>query len=335
MTKPTKPAKKIDAKLAALEVRAASPAENERRDALCQALADSSPVVVRKAAQLAVEYFCYDTIPAQVEAFERFCGEQAAKRDPNCLAKSALAKALYELDYLDVEFYRRGLQLYQQEPVWGGSVDTAVDVRCSCAFGLAATSYGRAVVDLVALLVDQAAAARAAAVQALALLEPLASEAVLRQKVLSGDEESWVLGECFTALLKLEPDESIEFVAGQLVAGDVEIAGQAALALGESRLEEAFEPLATAWHQRRIERGMAKILLQALALHRSERATSLLLRVIHEASAAQAEDAIDALLSVRNSDPLRAQITQAVESRHGPAIATAVLESLQRDDHET
>lgn len=70
---------------------------------------------------------CYDTIPALLDAFERFGGDDAAQRDPNCLAKSALAKTFYELDHLDATSYHRGIKFQQREPVWGGSIDTAVD----------------------------------------------------------------------------------------------------------------------------------------------------------------------------------------------------------------
>lgn len=315
--------RRIDTRLAELEALCATGEPAARDAVLGQALADSSAAVVRLAARLAAEQFCHELIPALVEAFARFSGDDAARRDPNCLAKSAIVKTLYDLDYLDVEFYRRGLRLYQHEPVWGGSVDTAVDVRCRCALGLAATSYGRAVLDLVALLADEAAAARIAAVQALALLEPLPSEAVLRHKALSGDADPAVLGECFAALLKLEPDASVGFVAGFLDADDPETVGEAALALGESRLAAGYPPLAVAWQRRRVERDLPLVLLRALALHRSAEASGLLLAVVREGSAQQAGEAIDALLEVHSGHAVAVQICDALAARRGAPLPAA------------
>ena len=109
-----------------------------------------------------------------------------------------------------------GSVLRQPEPVWGGSVDTAVDVRVSCAMGLVNTRYPRALIDLVGLLADPEPRARAGAARAIACAEPLAAEAVLRIKALTGDAEAEVVGECLVGLLQVEPEESPGFVAGFL-----------------------------------------------------------------------------------------------------------------------
>lgn len=162
-------------------------------------------------------------------------------------------------------------------------------------------------------------------------VEPLASEAVLRHKVLRGDDEPWVLGECFTALLKLEPEDAITFVAEQLGSGDLETVGQAALALGESRQAAAFAPLAEVWAQRRLERDLPKILLQALALLRSENTTGLLCQVIRDAPTGQAQAATDALLEVQGTK-IHTRVLKAIDARCDPALGSMIRQQLGADD---
>ena len=77
----------------------------------------------------------YELVPSLLAAYPRFL-DKPLKSDPSCFAKKALARALVALDCSDIEFFRGGLQYRQLEPVWGGTADTAVDVRASCAMGL-------------------------------------------------------------------------------------------------------------------------------------------------------------------------------------------------------
>jgi HEAT repeat protein len=113
--------------------------------------------------------------------------------------------------------------------------------------GLVASGYPRALVELTALLNDSDAAARMGAVRAIACGNPREAELLLRSKALAGDAEPQVLGECFTGLLGVEPDESLKFVAGYLTHADEAVRELAALALGESRLDAALAPLKEAW----------------------------------------------------------------------------------------
>ncbi len=131
--------------------------------------------------------------------------------------------------------------------MWGGTADTAVDVRASCAMGLVASGYSRALVELTALLNDSDAAGRVGAVRAIACGNPREAELLLRSKALAGDAEPQVLGECFTGLLAVEPEESVGFVAAYLAHADDAVRELAALALGESRLDAALAPLKEAW----------------------------------------------------------------------------------------
>ena len=243
---PQPPRASIDEQLAALD---ALPAERAAKiDALQRALRGSHYRVAAKAARLAEDALLYELVPSILDAYSRFL-DKPLKTDPSCFAKKAIARALVALDCNDTEFYRRGLQYRQLEPVWGGTADTAVDVRASCAMGLVASGYSRALVELTALLYDPDAAARVGAVRAIACGNPREAELLLRSKVHGGDAEPQVLGECFSGLLDVEPEESIGLVAGYLAHPDEAVRELAALALGESRLDGALAPLQEAWNQ--------------------------------------------------------------------------------------
>jgi len=127
------------------------------------------------------------------------------KVDRGCLAKIALIKALYELDFVDPAFYRAALSLVQMEPGFGKPEDKAVDVRCIAAAGFAYANSGRggSISVLMDALLDPEPAVRIAAVRAIASLESDAAVALLRFKALSGDPAAEVTGECLPALLRI------------------------------------------------------------------------------------------------------------------------------------
>ena len=82
---------------------------------------------------------------------------------------------------------------------------------------------------------------RVEAVRALAQLGEMAV-AVLRLRALIPGEDPEVLGQCFTALLAIERDRAIPFVAAFLEPGD-DPAGEAAFALAEMRNPAALAVL--------------------------------------------------------------------------------------------
>jgi len=116
-------------------------------EALGKALRDKHYRVVGKAASLAEERLLQERIPDLLAAYARFL-QDPVKRDPNCIAKKAIARALVTLECRDTSFYLEGIRYVQLEPVWGGTVDTAADVRGACAMGLVSSGYARAVQEL-------------------------------------------------------------------------------------------------------------------------------------------------------------------------------------------
>ena len=317
MTRNPKGSAGIDEQLAALDTLAGD--RKQKVDALQQALAASHYRIVAKAARLAEDSLLYELVPQLLAAYPRFL-VKPLKSDPSCFAKKALARALVALDCSDVEFYRLGLQYRQLEPVWGGTADTAVDVRASCAMGLVASGYSRALVEVTALLHDSDASGRIGAIRAIACGNPREAELLLRSKVLAGDTEPQVLGECFTGLLSVEPEESLGFVGAFLRHADEAIRELAALALGESRLDGALPPLIEAWDGVLLGDELRRALLRAAAAHRSEAAFDWLLAIVADGRLAVAREVVDALALYRHNAKLKERLEAAVQHRSDPQL---------------
>lgn len=279
-----------------------------------KALADQHFLLVARAAALCEERLLYDLEPDLILAYRRLL-EDAAKQDPGCTAKGAIARALVALDCQDSAFYVAGIHYRQPEPVWGGAVDTAVDLRCSCAIGLVATPYPRAVVELATLLQDPEPHARSGAARAIACTEPLAAEALLRFKALAGDPEPEVIGDCLAGLLKVEPEASPAFVAGFLDASNADVRDLAAVALGESRLDAALDLLRAHWEGQPLKRDADRVLLRAAVLHRSEAAFDWLCQVAERGDLESAALVVEELALYRANQRLRERLAAAVEGR--------------------
>ena len=287
--------------------------------AVREALADRHYLLASKAAELVGDRLLYDLEPDLIAAYRRFMHEPV-KRDPGCTAKGAIARALVALDCQDPAFYIVGVSYQQPEPVWGGSVDTAVDLRVTCAIGLAAISCPRALIHLVDLLQDPEPHARRGAARAIACTQPLAAEAVLRTKVLGGDSEPEVTGDCPAALLQVAGGDALDFVSRFLDRADPEVRALAAIALGESHLDGALERLRERWDAEPFKREADQVLLRAAALHRSEPALDWLIEVAGSADRTSAETAIAELGAYRNNTRVRAGLGAVLSERGDPRL---------------
>lgn len=253
------------------------------------------------------------------------------KTDKGCLAKIAIATALVELEEPAVDLFRRGIRHVQMEPSYGPPVDAAVELRAHCAIGLVNSGYRDAALELVPLLIDPGASARLAAARGIAAAGGGEAEAVLRFKVLTGDDEPEVLTECFTGLLELAPERSLDFVgaflgddrplSGLPGGGDSAAAEAAVLALGESRLEAAVPILLEQWESC-CDRQRGQTILLALVTSRQESALDFLLGLVAGGEPWEASDAITALAICRG-DP-----------RIGDRVATALQRNRSRRELE-
>lgn len=289
---------------------------------LGRGLGDRHARVVALAAHVAGEKLVYACVPLLLEAWPRWL-DKPAKRDPGCFARKAITRALYELDCDDADFYLTAIRYRQMEPVWGGTVDTATDVRCSAAMGLVASGYPRALVEVAELLTDTEPAVRCGAARAIACGNPREAELLLRSKVLAGDEDVFVIGECFTGLLSVEPDESPAFVARFLDAEDPAIVEAAALALGESRLAVALDGLKAAWEGVLVPLEIRRVLIRAAALHRSDAAFDWLLALAAEREERIATEIVDVLSIYRHNEKLARRLRDTVDARDDEGPRTA------------
>ena len=299
-------------------------------NALRGGLRDRHYLLVARAAEVCAERLLYGLENELKAAWQRLL-KDAAKRDRQCTAKTAIARALVTLDSQDATFFIEGLGYRQYEPAYGGSVDTAADQRSACALGLVGTAYPRAVVALAELLADPEPGARIGAVRAIACTAPLPAEALLRFKALSGDPEPEVIGECLSALLQVGEEDAVELVAGFLRPGDADLQLMAALALGESRLPEALAALRDCFEGVLVAADLQQVLVRGAVLHRSDAAFDWLLTVAENESPSKAGLVIEELAVYRGRDELRQRLETVLKER-GDAGLLRVFEDHWRQD---
>ena len=274
-----------------------------------QALHSKSFRVIAKAAKICEEKLLYQMEDELIASYQRLLKQ----KDPNCLAKSAIMRALVAQDCHDVDFYLAGLRYVQNEPGWGGPTDSAVDIRCSSAMGLVSTTYPRAMVELLTLLNDPEPNARMGAARAIKYGLRYEATLVFKPKLFCGDEEPEVLGECMSGLLTVDPDYSLPFIATYLDSTDDILFELAALALGDSRLDEALEALQAAWgHTFAIHAERRRALFKAIALHRSDAALDWLLGKLEDADAGLLETGIEVLAVYKHRQALKDRVEKIV-----------------------
>ena len=295
-----------------------------------KSLSHRNNFIVARAARLAEDNGLADLLPDLLAAYDRFF-VNPEKTDPQCWAKNALSRALAKFECRDKDVFLRGLRHHQLEPVWGGVSDTAGNLRAHCAHALIACNgldNQELLVIFLDTLVDEDKTARLETVRALAQLGEIAVP-VLRLRCMtksSPPEEPEVLGQCFSALLAIERDAAIPFVARFLDAGD-DPAAEAAFALAETRGPAA---LAVLLHRQKefADEWFSGVLLSAIALTRLPEAIDFLVGLI-EREEREAPRAIEALSRVATGEELRTRLVQAVEATGTPRLMSALRENLQ------
>ncbi len=295
-----------------MEKKAAALASVTNAEELRKALRDRNNYYVSKAAARVAELAMSELAPDLVAAFERFMIDPA-KADKQCWAKTAIAKALKEFGYDDADFFVRGMKHVQMEPVWGGSADTAQDLRCTSALGLVQCSVPRSIAlrHLVDALTDEEKIVRGNAARAMAQLGGMESVLLLRLKALIGDGEIEVVGQCFIALLALAPADYIPFVAEYLNrGGDVRV--EAAAALGELPDEAAVVALKNRFAQlgnHLEDRELKRAILLSLGASRLEVARDFLLQTFERGDSDDAKTCVKALQASRFWEEVKDRLT--------------------------
>jgi hypothetical protein len=300
-----------EALLALRRVRQAPEAEESRRE-LRTVIAGEGSLAVARAAALVGELGLESLVPDLVAAFPRFF-EDPVRTDPGCSAKTAIVLALRRLEREERPLYRRAAGHVQKEPVFGGRVDTAVDLRGTAALALAESAGGDVLVDLAHLLADPEAPVRVCAARAIAVHGREGGVPLLHLKALAGDGEPRVVSECLLSLLRLDPQGALPFVSSFFDRGDA-AAEAAAVALGESRRAEAL-PLLRGWLDRASRRGLGRGALLAIASLRRDEAVDLLLALAKDEPGPLAREALEALASIGGGEALFERAKAAVEAR--------------------
>ena len=280
-------------------------------------LGNRSNLVVAKAAKIAGELRLSELVPDLVAAFHRFM-KNPQQLDKRCAAITEITGALYEMDYREPEIYLQGLKHIQREASFGPPVDTAAALRGMCAQGLVRTGYANALADVVQLLVDPESPARLGAIRALASNGGDAGVLLLRLKVLTGDEEPEVLGECFAGLIAAAPEKSLSFIAKYVDDDDQATAETAIWALGESRLPAAFEMLKEKW-ERTVGRSSRKVLLAAMAASRLQESIDFLRSLLETTNSQTASDVVVALAIYKGNEGIK-QSVAAIVGRRGDKL---------------
>ncbi len=314
----------LEDRLARLSELLAEPDAGVARRELAKALGDRSNYLVAKAAKITAELGFDELAGDLAEAFDRFMVEPA-RTDKGCVAKSAIAKALVDLEAREDEVFLRGVRHRQPEPAYGGPVDTAVPLRASSAEGLLIAGHPDLGLEMTDLLVDPETPARIAAARVLAASGRMEAEPLLRLKAHLGDPEPEVTTEALAGLLAMAPRRSLPFAARFLTSDDAAVVAAAALALGESRLEEAV-PLLARRYQRGADRRLEQTLLIAISMLRREPGMAHLLALIKDGDQGRAIQALVALGIHRDDEAVRERAAAALVGRRDGRELRSVFE---------
>ena len=314
-------ARKLEERLDQIHAIAADPSAAGAQAALRDALRAKTGLLVAAAAAVVAEAELPELADELPGAFGRLL-ERPVERDPQCRGKVAIARALHRLERWEEDVFARGLRHVQREPVFGGSEDTAAELRAVCGIAYAQLNRPEALAVLAELLADPERAARAGAAQGLGDSGRPDATALLRYKAVIGDDEPAVMSACFGSLLALETDAVVPFVA-RFLDGDAERAEVAALALGESRLVAAF-PLLRAWCDDSLPALRAQVGYLALALLRLDAATDHLLAIVSGGDADDAVAAARALATFRDDPALASRSIAAAAANPDRSVAADV-----------
>lgn len=298
----------FEAKIAAVENLRSDPAN--ALEPVRKALRDRNNYVVSKAAGVCADLRLEEAIPDLEAAFGRFL-EDAVKTDPKCWAKEAIVKALKDLAHRNPHVFLKGLTHFQLEPVYGGKSDSAATLRGACALALVDSQLGdlEILTHLTDRLADPEKPVRLDAAVAIAQMSRPEGALILRMKALAGDAEPEVTGQCFTSLLTLDLQGSIDFVRRFLDREQDSL--EAGCALAQSRSTDAVGIVKDFW-KRKLPIETRRAILISLGASPLREAAELLLSFVSSETKDLAKLAAAALSHSRFHHELREQLSSAM-----------------------
>lgn len=306
--------------LAELSEAARDPGSVESVRAIERALGSASPGVIARAAEIARRAEIDGVGRALAAAFERLA-PLGGRGDPRCIAKLALLEALDATAWTDEEPFLTASRLVQMEPAFPRAEDTATGVRARGVLALARQSWRDLPLIAAELLEDPEVPVRIAAADALAAhgaresAGPLIARLV-RASEPDAEEDPMVIVAVLSALLRLAPEWALEYARRGLGHGRTIDRELAAIALGESRRDDALDLLAR-WLEEAPRAEERATYLRAIGLHRTERALAILLARLAEGGRTDAVAAIEALAARRFDPGVAERARDAVRARSG------------------
>jgi len=309
----------VDQALAALRTLAEVGDSPATRELLKKSLGSKYSLVVARAASIVEQLQIKDFAEQLHDAFTR-CMREPTKTDKGCSAKTAIAKALYTLGIGTESVFLAGIRHIQMESTYGGSVDTAPELRGYCALGLVQIGYRDVMTELADLLADREMQARIMAARAIAYSERPDGVPLLRLKIRMSDKQVDVIGECFIAVLRLARAKAVPLVAEFLEYPDDDLRQSAALALGESRLPEALAALKARWESE-FNTDVRRVLLLGIVTIRSSDSLQFALGVLAGGHPQPALDALESLKIYRHDHAVWEEIGRIVEEKKSAELS--------------
>lgn len=312
----------VEAELAELKALSQNPDHPDFTNKLTHALQSKQNLIAARAAGIVLQHKRTGLVGELIAAFGRFLSDPKYS-DKGCTAKTAIAKALYELgDAWAEPVFRAGVKHVQKEGSFGPPVDVATELRGLCGLGLVRIGARDYLNSLVDLLADPESQVRCIAARALAYSERPEAALLVRFKLLSGDREVDVITECMNALVRLQPRQAPQVLGEFLDDSEPEIRMSAALALGETRQSDALELL----RQRLMsesDRDVRKTILISAGLLRLPAAIDWLISRLEDGPIVDATSAIESLAFFRRDESVISKVRQAVEQRNDSQLRAA------------
>lgn len=292
---------------------------------LRKALTDQNNFYVGKAARRAASIHATELIEPLVEAFHRF--RSAPDTDPQCWAKLGILLALHDLGHRDPGVYMSASRCVQLENVRGGKEDSAPQLRAQALLALLESTLDpvQLLRTILPGLTDPAKIVRLESIRALGQLGRWEGELLIRQKALAGDAIPEVLGTAYSAILDLDQQGAVEFVAGFLDSEDENAQLEAAASLAQSHHEEAFEVIMKLW-RKVLTLEMTRTILISLGTSSLDEARDLLVDIIRRGSIEEAIYAVTALATGRHREEMRDTVSALVAERQDRQLSQAFRE---------
>lgn len=289
-------------------------------------LASKRALVAARAADIVKERRLDGFTQELRDAYARFL-DNPTKTDLGCRAKLSLIEALDYTETMDETAFLGAARYVQLDPEYPKPADSAGGVRARALLALA--RIGSADLPLLAgeALADPQPHVRAAAADAIGAFGIRNCAGALLLKLARSDEDPLVTLACMSALLALAPDFGIERLR-PLLTSEGEARELAALALGQTARDDAFELLAKTLADC-ITPDEREPLFRAFGLHRSEKAAALLLDTVATSNALDAEAALKALATRRFEPGMRERVEAAVKKNERAKLGKVLAEAFR------